>query len=198
MTDQKPNPAQMTKDQIVNLTEIEPALKNVVIGIGWDAPEKAEGYDLDIDASAFLLGQSNRVRFDQDFVFYNNIEAEQGCVIHQIHNLSGGDKEQIVVSFEKLSFDVEKISVCMTVHNAEERFQNLSVVNSAYMRVVDQDTGREMARYEMKDFAAGENGLLFGELIRDVEGWKFHAIGQGTDGGLYRIASDYGVNVAPN
>ena len=56
----------LAKGQEFNLTEKDPTLRNVKIGVGWDAPPKHEGYDVDIDAVAFLLNRDNRVRMDSD------------------------------------------------------------------------------------------------------------------------------------
>lgn len=193
--------ATLTKGQEVSLTEKTPTLKRVRIGLGWDAPEEVDGHPVDLDASAFILNRDNKVRFDTDFVFYNNLETENGALRHTGDNTTGegsGDDEVIEINLDGLGFDVEKISFTVTIHNAADRQQNFGIVENAFIRVVDMDGGQELARFDMTEDASDENGMIFGELVRDISGWKFVAVGQGTNGGLYKIAFDYGVNVAPN
>ncbi len=173
----------------------------VVVGLGWDAPEEQDGAPVDIDASAFLLNRDGRVRQDTDFVFYNNLSAENDALRHLGDNTSGegdGDDERIEVSIETLPFDVDKIAFAVSIHNAEERQQNFGVIRNAFIRIVNADTQAELARFDLSEDASEDTAMVFGELARDGISWKFRALGTGTSGGLYRIARDYAVNVAPN
>lgn len=192
--------AHVEKGGEVNLTQKAPGLNRVLIGIGWDVPPEREGFPIDMDASAFILNRDGRVRRDTDFVFYNNLEADEGALKHLGDNTSGdgeGDDEMIKIVLESLAFDVEKVAFAVTIHNAEERQQTFGLVHNAYIRIVSEDTNEELARYDLSEDASDDNAIIFGELFRDLDGWKFKALGQGTNGGLYRIARDYGVNVAP-
>lgn len=53
----------------VSLSKTEPGLTNILVGLGWDA-RATDGYDFDLDASAFLVGENGKVSRDEDFVFY--------------------------------------------------------------------------------------------------------------------------------
>jgi tellurium resistance protein TerD len=194
----------MSKGEEVVLSREASALRLVTVGLGWNAPEQDKGSAVDIDASAFMLGREGRVRNDLDFVFYNNLETPEGCIQHGGDNTTGdgdgdgeGDDEVIRVDLDKVPFDVEKIAFAVTIHNAEERQQSFGVVKGAYMRILNESTGAEMAHYDLSEDAENDNAMIFGELVRDGMGWKFKAIGTGSCGGLYKIARDYGVNVAP-
>lgn len=189
----------LSKGGEVNLSEQDPGLKNALIGLGWEAPEEVEGQELDLDASAFLLNRNGEVRSDNDFIFYNNLSAEGGAITHQGDNLtggSGGDDEEIVVQLEKLPYEVEKVAFVVTIHDADERQLSFGNVKNAYIRVVNKDTGNEVARFDLTEDASNDSGMIFGEIVREVEGWSFKAIGTGNHDGLYGIAKDYGVNVA--
>ena len=98
---------------------------------------------------------------------------------------------------EDMPFDVDKISFAVTIHNAEDRQQNFGLIKGAYIRIVNLLTGIEIARYDLTEDASTDNAMIFGEMVREGLGWKFKAIGQGSKGGLYQIARDFGVNVAP-
>ena len=193
--------ASLTEGGEANFNEIAPTLRHVRVGLGWDVPEQADGFPVDADASAFLLNRDGKVRQDTDFIFYNNLEAENGAIRHMGDNLTGegdGDDEVIELDLEALPFNVEKVAFAVTLHNAKERRQTFGLVKNAFIRIVDKDSNEELARFDMTEDAADENGMIFGELAREGAGWKFVAIGQGTNDGLYRIAKDYGVNVAQN
>ncbi len=193
--------AHVHKGEEVNLNQIDPGLHRVMVGLGWDAPEEQEGMTVDIDASAFLLNRDGRVRQDTDFVFYNNLATESGALKHHGDNTSGqgeGDDERIEVNLETLPYDVEKVSFTVSIHNAEERRQNFGVVQNAFIRIVNADTNAELARFDLSEDASEDTAMVFGELAREGMSWKFRALGIGTTGGLYRLARDYGVNVAPN
>lgn len=45
----------LVKGQKVDLTKGNEGLKQIIVGLGWDA-NKYDGDDFDLDASAFLLG----------------------------------------------------------------------------------------------------------------------------------------------
>ncbi|MFN7112803.1 MAG: TerD family protein [Alphaproteobacteria bacterium] len=191
----------LNKGDEVNLEKLDPTLKHVIVGVGWSAPPENEGFPVDLDASAFILNRDGRVRRDTDFVFYNNLDTDGGVVKHTGDNTTGdadGDDEAIELDLENMGFDVEKVAFAVTIHNAEERQQTFGLVKEAYIRIVNKVTGQELAHFDLTEDASSDNAIIFGELERDGAGWKFKAMGTGSDGGLFAIARDYGVNVAPN
>lgn len=194
----------MKKDEEVDLLGVDPTLHKVFVGLGWEAPESQDGHPVDIDASAFILNREGKVRRDTDFIFYNNLETDSGAIQHMGDNTTGEkkegdteDAEVIKVSLDTLAFDIEKVAFSVTIHNADDRQQNFGVVKNAYMRVVNAETGSELARFDLTEDAGSDNAMIFGELFREGLGWKFKAMGVGSKGGLFEIARNYGVNVAP-
>jgi len=192
----------IVKNQEMSLSSISPDTKKILMGFSWDAPAESEGKPLDIDASAFLLGGDGRVRLDTDFVFYNNVETEGGSVKHlgDCKTPEGkGDNERIQIQLDKLSFDVIKITFSLTIHNSHERFQDLGLIKSGFLRLIDIDKNQEIIRFDLVDHPISFDSLVYGELERDVSGgWTFRAVSEPKKGGLFAIASDFGVNVAPN
>lgn len=188
----------------VNLHEIDPGLHRVHICLGWTAPAQNDGFPVDLDASAFMLGTGDRVRQDTDFVFYNNLAAEGGIVKHLGDNVAGaegpgkGDCETIEVDLDNIPFDVEKVSFTVTIHNSEERQQTFGLVQDVYIRIVNAETKAELVRFDLKEKVAEDDAFIFGELYRLGVSWQFKAVGQGVTGGLYKIARGFDVNVAPN
>jgi len=189
----------MQKGDEISLESLDASMKRVRIGVGWDAPEEKEGFPVDIDLSAFILNMNGRVRRDTDFIFYNNLETDEGAIKHTGDSTEGeaeGDDEVIEIDLDAMGFDVEKISFSVTIHNAEERQQTFGLVKDAYIRIINKDTGTEVAHFDLTEDASEDNAIIFGELERDGATWKFRALGASSAGGLYKIAREFGVNVA--
>ncbi len=187
----------LSKGGNVSLSKEAPGLRRILVGLGWDA-RATDGKPFDLDASAFLLGEGDRVRSDADFIFYNLVVGAGGAVRHQGDNLTGageGDDEQIEVSLASLPADVQKIAVAVTIHEAETRVQNFGMVSNAFIRVVNADDGQEIARYDLSEEASTETAMIFGEIYRHGQEFKFRAVGQGFAGGLEPLARNYGVGI---
>ena len=181
----------------VNLSKEAPGMKKMLVGLGWSM-RSTDGDAFDLDGSVFLLGAGGKVRSDADFVFYNQNKSSDGSVVHSGDNRTGegeGDDESITVELDKVPADVEKIAVCVTIHDAEARRQNFGMVASAYVRCVDAVSNVEVARYDLSEDASVEAAMIFGEIYRHNGEWKFKAIGQGFQGGLGPMAKNFGVNV---
>ncbi|HUM90375.1 MAG TPA: TerD family protein, partial [Candidatus Competibacter sp.] len=88
-----------------------------------------------------------------------------------------------------------KVAFVVTIHDAEARKQNFGQVSNAYIRALNAEGGQEIARYDLSEDASIETAMIFGELYRHGEEWKFKAIGQGYAGGLAAVARDFGVNL---
>ncbi|GAB2934306.1 calcium homeostasis/redox stress adaptation protein [Rhodococcus aerolatus] len=172
-------------------------LEKVTVGLGWDV-RSTTGTDFDLDASAIGVGAGGKSVSDKHFVFFNNLTTPDGSIEHTGDNLTGegeGDDEAINVSLGQMSSDVDKIVFPVSIYDAEGRQQNFGQVRNAFIRVVNQANGSELARYDLTEDASTETAMVFGELYRNGAEWKFRAIGQGYASGLKGIAQDYGVNV---
>ncbi|MFF0296630.1 TerD family protein [Kitasatospora sp. NPDC004615] len=187
----------LAKGGNVSLTKEVPGLTSVIVGLGWDV-RATTGADFDLDASALLCSEAGRVLSDQHFVFYNNLRSPEGSVEHSGDNLTGGgdgDDEQIRVDLTAVPPQVAKVVFPVSIYDAEQRRQSFGQVRNAFIRVVNDADGTEVARYDLSEDASTETAMVFGELYRYGAEWKFRAIGQGYASGLRGIALDYGVNV---
>jgi tellurium resistance protein TerD len=181
----------------VSLDKAAPGLKNVHVGLGWD-PRATDGAEFDLDASAFLVDASGKVRGDTDFIFYNQLKSSCGSVEHTGDNRSGvgeGDDEVIYVYLDRVPADIAKIVFTVTIHEADTRKQNFGQVGNAYIRLLNKDTGAEVVRFDLGEEYSTETAMVFAELYRNGAEWKFNAVGQGYAGGLAPMARQYGVTV---
>ena len=180
-------PVNLKKGQKVSLTKENPGLKRVVVGLGWDVNAFDTGGDFDLDAAAFLLTDSGKVKDSGDFVFYGNLKHTSGSVQHMGDNLTGagdGDDEQIKVDLSMVPEDISKIAFSATIYEAEARRQNFGQVNNAFIRIYNEETGEEILRYDLGEDFSIETAVVFGELYKNGNEWKFNAIGSGYQGGL--------------
>jgi tellurium resistance protein TerD len=187
----------LTKGGNVSLTKAAPGLKAVAVGLGWDV-RSTTGDDFDLDASALGLDPNHRIVADDYFVFFNNLKSPDGSIEHQGDNLTGegeGDDEVINVDLPSVPATVDSIVFPVSIYDAETRGQSFGQVRNAFIRVVDQSNGNELARYDLSEDASTETAMVFGELYRNGAEWKFRAIGQGYASGLAGIARDFGVNI---
>ncbi|MDM5318723.1 TerD family protein [Bacillus altitudinis] len=189
---------QLSKGQRVDLTKTNPGLTKVMIGLGWDTNKYSGGAEFDLDASAFLVDANNRCQQDTDFVFYNNLQHPSGSVTHTGDNRTGegdGDDEQILVDFSKIPANIDRIGITVTIHDAETRSQNFGQVSNAFVRVLNEEGGEELIRFDLGEDFSIETAVVVCELYRHESDWKFNAIGSGFSGGLAALCQNYGLEV---
>lgn len=197
----------LQKGQNLSLTKTDPSLTRALLGLGWDV-RPTDGQEFDLDASALLLGANDKVRSDEDFVFYNqmgdvttdgrNFDPNRASVMYQGDNRTGegdGDDEQVIVELERVPADIERIVFTVSIHDGAQRGQTFGQVRNAFIRLVNDATGTELARYDLSEEYASETALIFAELYRYNGEWKLRAVGQGFYDGIGGIARSFGVNV---
>ncbi len=190
----------LTKGQRVS---IDNGLQLALVGLGWDTNRYDGGYDFDLDASAFLLGENGKLMRDEDFIFYNNLESRNKAVIHTGDNRTGdgdGDDEVIYIDFTKIPSDVKKIAICVTIDEAEVRRQNFGQVSNAYIRLAKRsdefdEEGETLLKFDLEEEFSIETALVVAELYQKNGEWKFNAVAAGYQGGLEAIVRSFGGNV---
>ncbi len=80
----------LQKGQKIDLTQSNPGLSKIVVGLGWDINRHSTGADFDLDATAFLLGGNQKVTSNKDFIYYGNLKHISGGIEHLGDNLTGG------------------------------------------------------------------------------------------------------------
>lgn len=168
-------------------------------GLGWDVNGYDNGSDFDLDASVFMLDANSKMTCDNDFVFYNNPKHSSGAVIHSGDNRTGdaaGDDESIIIDFEKVPSNIERIAFVVTIHKAAERKQNFGMVNNAYIRLLsltsaDDKVGKEELRFDLSEDYSTETSMIVAEIYRHNGEWKFNAKGEGSKDDLQSLLTKY-------
>lgn len=182
----------------MSLSKANPNLAKIRIGLGWDVRQTG-GPAFDLDASAFLLKGDGRVRMAQDLIFYNNKQSVDGCAYHHGDNLTGagdGDDEIVSLDLTRVPMEIQKVVFVVSIYEAELRRQNFGMVSRAFIRVVDDLSNQEMCRFDLSEEASMLSSMIFGEVYRYSNEWKFRAVGQGIQGGLTAIGAMFGLNLS--
>lgn len=185
----------LVKGQKIDLTKGNVGLNKLIVGLGWDV-NKYDGDSFDLDASAFLLADGEKVRSSNDFVYYGNKQHSSGSVASMGDNLTGdgdGDDEQIKVDLSKVPEYVQEIVFVVTIYDAESKLQNFGMVDRAFIRIVDEEKNEELAKFDLSEDYSTETAMIMGKLYRHNGEWKFAAVGSGFIGGLEMLCNKYGV-----
>jgi tellurium resistance protein TerD len=205
----------LEKGDKISLTKVAPKLKEIFIGLGWDVRKAGIGElrfndsfsirdssrdqtQFDLDACVFMLNSKDKVRSNNDFIFFNNRRSNCRSVEHLGDNVTGageGDDEVIKVELDKVPADIQKLVVYVTIYEAESRSQHFGMVDNAFIRIVNQTNLQEVTRYNLAERVGEDTGMIFGEVYRQDGEWQFEAIGRGDKKGLLAIAQIYGVDI---
>ena len=174
------NALNLQKNDILDLTKKNPGLKRVILGAGWDVATMGQDFDLDI--AAFLLNNNNKVaRIPDDVIFFNNMEG-QGIRLEGDNRTGAGegDDERIQIDLSMIRNDIAKIIFVVTIHNAQLKRQTFGMVENSYVRLLDAENDeKEVCRFNLKENGSTVTSVIFAELYRDGNEWRFKAIGDG-------------------
>ncbi|MEU1869152.1 TerD family protein [Streptomyces sp. NPDC019793] len=146
----------------------------------------------DVDASALLLGPDDRVRSDEDFVFYNQPRHPSG----QVWRL--GKKRVAEGLTDTIQTDLSGVepSVGRVLLIASADGVPFEHVRSLRILLHDAAADAEpLAYFDVTPETGQETALICGELYRRGDGWKFRALGEGYSNGLKGLATDFGISV---
>ncbi|ACU58662.1 TerD family protein [Chitinophaga pinensis] len=170
----------------INLSKgqkIDIGLSKISVGLGWN-PNEGTGNDFDLDASAFMIDNNRLIPGEGYFVFYGNTTSPDDALLHTGDDPTGGnsadgDDETIRVDLSKVNADIKEILFVVTIHDAATRRQNFGQVRNSYIRIVDDASGEEIAKYELGEDFSVETGVEFGRLYQRDGKWRFEASGIG-------------------
>lgn len=184
----------LIKGQKIDLTKGNPNLSKIQIGLGWD-PMK--GRSMDIDSSAVLLNENGKLTDSNQLVYFGRTKSVCGSVIHSGDNLTGhgaGDDEVITVDLNKVPSDIHRIIFIVNIFRflGLGRKKDFSMIQNAYIRVVDTYTQAEMTRFNLTEDYQGMCSIRVGEVYRHNNEWKFGALGIGSEiTSIQKLIADY-------
>ena len=185
----------MQKGQNVDLTIANPELNKILVELGWD-DNKYNDEEIDLNLSVFLLNNKELVDYEENFVFYNNLISKDASVVYTGDNNTKSVKSKVVeVDLGKVDKNVSKLVFVSNIYEAKERAHDFGKVSNAYIRILRENDKEEILRYNLEKEYNSETTLVFGELMRNNNEWKFNAIGKGSNDGLEIMCEKYGIDV---
>jgi len=186
----------LEKGGTISLSKANEGLKKVLFGAGWDLNEGAGGnFDLDISA---VLREGGKVTNPQNLVFYNNLKSARESVVLSGDNRTGageGDDESISIDLEKVPSNIDSILFAISIHKAEERNQNFGQVKNSFVHLQNQETGQEIANYDLAQQFSNETLIVVGEIVRNAGEWVFEAQSEARTGGLQKYLEGLGFEI---
>ncbi len=176
----------LVKKQTISLDkEAGTDLRRIRMGLGWD-PIKPSGFfgkllgsetAVDLDASCIVLDSQ---RHPVEVVWFRQLQSGDGLIVHSGDNRTGdgsGDDETISVNLEALPGNIRYL--VFTVNSFLG--QSFEKVGNAYCRILDDLTGKELARFNLSD-QGSHTGMIMAYLSRSPSGWDLTAVGQRSHG----------------
>ena len=164
---------------------------NVRVELGW-TPNQGTGHKFDLDASVFLLDDNKMIPTDKFFIFYNERSCPDGAVKHSGdcrdgNSSSTGADETITIDTTKLDPRIKELVFIVTIDEADTRRQNFGLIRNSFIRIMDNVTNEEIAKYELDESFSAETAMEFGLLYLKDGQWKFDAtpIGHQADLGTF-------------
>ncbi|GAA2659861.1 hypothetical protein GCM10009864_28570 [Streptomyces lunalinharesii] len=145
------------------------------------------GPGLAFDISCFGLDADERLSDDRYFVFYNQPAAPEDAI--RLLDPQAGDTASFHVALDRLPSQVRRLTFTASLDGEGQMAQ----VGPGCLRLVAG--GQEVARYPFTgaEFST-ERAVMLGDLyVKDV--WRFAAVGQGFDGGLEALLTNFGGEV---
>jgi len=184
--------------------DLQKGLKKVKVILGWTENQTDTGEDFDLDASVFMVDENEKCpaevkegneeySAENYFIFYGNLESPCGAVVHKGDDTTGGEGEEIDIDLEKMPKAISKLIFVVTIYDAKNRKQNFGMIDNAFIKLINAETGEEIARYDLAEDFSSETGVNFGELYKKGSVWKFRAVGQGYNSGLAGFLKRYGL-----
>lgn len=188
-------------------------LTHIKVHLGWQP-------GVDLDASAFLLGDDGTIMNDADFVFYNSENREQpfdktvygnkrkwreqtrpmsadSSVLGSIDERGTGEvevdgekSEEMHVDLDKVDGKITEIVFCATIADEGKVF---SEAKSPYIAIYDEDKDEELCYYDLDKVYSKENAAAIASLVCDDEGeWSFVPLSdKGYEGGIETLIDIY-------
>jgi tellurium resistance protein TerZ len=172
----------LSKGQTISLQKDSPHLSVLYMGLGWNPAVEKGGFlgklfgggkqNVDLDASCLIFDSHARLI---DMVYFGQLTSRDNAVRHSGDNLTGegsGDDESLLINLLNLSPEAKSLAITVNSYQG----QTFNQVEDAFVRIVNQTTGIEIAHFALAEKGAN-TGVLMGVLSQKSGEWSFQALG---------------------
>ena len=175
----------LQKGENSSLLKIAPQLNEIIVAIKW-IKQPSDETEFDIDTSAFMLTEQNKVRNDSDFIFYNQTTSPDNAIILK--------NQLFKITLNGITEDINKISFVLSLHDAKQKQQHFGLLDKITIELFNFADKQKLVSYTLDDINS-ETAIILGVLYRYNIEWKFRAMGQGYTNGLAVLAKNFGVDI---
>ena len=178
----------LKKGQRISLTKEDPGLKQIMCGLGWDVAPNSGGFfggnkQFDLDSSVICLDANKKLTDVKNIIYFGNLRHSSSAIVHQGDNLTGageGDDEIINIDLPLIPANISYLIIAINIYKCKQRKQDFSMVDNAFVRLVNRNTNKELARYDLSGTAyQGMTGMILADVYRYNDEWKMAAVGNG-------------------
>lgn len=178
----------LKKGQRISLTKEEPNLKQIMCGLGWDVAPKSGGFfgggkQFDLDSSVICLDADKKLTDVNNIIYFGNLRHSSSAIAHQGDNLTGageGDDEVINIDLPLIPPSIIYLVFAINIYKCQNRRQDFSMVDNAFVRLVNRTNNKELARYNLSGAEYRDmTGMILAEVYRHNDEWKMAAVGNG-------------------
>ena len=150
---------------------------NITVNLSWESP-------FELDVIAFALNDKGKVTADENTIFYNQLNYAQGAVLLNVA------QRQLNIVLSKIPADIKTIAICAVtgIDDDSAKGKNFGQVSHSAINVL----GANKIIFELNHVKGTETAMIFGEVYRHNNTWKFRAKGQGYAGGFKKMCDEYG------
>ncbi len=167
------------------LTAENPLLVDLLIGFGWSTIASGAP-DVELVPSAILCDSAGKAVSTDSMVFFNQLSTPDDAVRY----VTKGDQDQIEVNLGLVPDTVNKIVFVVFVDPDIRKPGSFSTVRNAYIRVAGRDD-KDLVRFDLDRADSSVSAMIFGELYRYKNAWKFRALGEGFANGIDGVARSF-------
>ena len=139
---------------------------------------------VEVDLLAALVQDNGKVRFENDFVFFNNLRSKDGSVVYD-------GNAGFTVNLNKTADYVSRIALACVVDGGNKKL-TLSNVKAPTFRLQDRNG---VGFTYTPDVLGPEKSLVMLELYRYKNEWKLSVVGMGYEKGIDYLCDLYGLAV---
>lgn len=175
------------------------------------------GGDIDLDLTAFMLGQNALVIDDGGVVFYNSLTRDEAYdeSVHGDHqqwrrltrpmspdgavigaaDASGAEglssQEAVTIDLSRIEPDVKSVMLCVTSCVKDGRRPPIVEAERPHLLVADKDN-RQLGRYDLSQLYGNACGYEALELVRRHDGrWSLEEADEFHEGGLVELLEKF-------
>lgn len=195
----EPNLSLVKGERGLVLDKVGAPLNDIHIGAGWDvnAPN-ASTYDLDlfaicVGANGKMVDGGSDAGILKHCAYFNNKNLPGiQCGADNLTGAGDGDDENIHIQLDKIPADVFEVVIGINIYQGKEKGQHMGSVNNAFVRYAPKsDADASVKKYDLTEDYSAFTGIYAFKFYRHETGWKYQAMGEGTNGSIVEMARKF-------